>query len=163
MKSKFTFSLLSILSLAALVGCKPNVSLPSAEKPTEEKPTEKVTASEQTKESTSNKDPNAYVAMTTMTVIGNSSKALLPSFRIPVPMELPIKLETLNLSGVRGRRTSTGLLMMFLRTESLLSRLTSTISSPKDSNPVKRSSMSLRVTPIRSWLLEPIPANRLSI
>lgn len=59
MKSKFTFSLLSILSLAALVGCQPKVSLPSAEKPTEEKPTEKVT--EQGKESTSNKDPNAYV------------------------------------------------------------------------------------------------------
>lgn len=165
MKSKFTFSLLSILSLAALVGCQPKVSLPSAEKPTEEKPTEKVT--EQGKESASNKDPNAYVdekyptpdkkvELTRSAYYDNNDRhrKFLEGSAAKLPYTgadgTTYKAGTSNRSGVKGRKTSTGPSMMFLRTARFLSRITSTILNPKASNPVKRLSTSLRVTPIKS-------------
>lgn len=57
MKSKFTLSLLSVLSLAAMVGCTPKVSLPSAStKPSETKPA----TSDVQKDTTVKKDPNKY-------------------------------------------------------------------------------------------------------
>ena len=163
MKSKFTFSLLSILSLAALVGCQPKVSLPSAEKPTEEKPTEKVT--EQGKESTSNKDPNAYV----------DEKYPTPDKKVELTRSayydnndrhrkfLEGSAAKLPYTGADGTTYKAGdFKPVWRQRQKDLNRtiddvspngniaITSMILNPKASKPVKRLSTSLRVTPIRS-------------
>lgn len=59
MKSKFATTLLSIISLATLVGCKPNVSLPSAD----EKPSESTTDKndDKTSKDEAQKDPDKYI------------------------------------------------------------------------------------------------------